>query len=62
MLQQVADTTSWEAWNEYRSDNMQTWYDILSIVFWLNRTFIHTFIVWGKSWRPSPVYMDASIR
>jgi len=62
MLQQVADTTFWEAWNEYRSDNMQTWYDILSIVFWLDGTLIHTFIVWGKSWRPSPVYIDVSIR
>jgi len=33
MLQQVADTSHWEAWNEYHQDNIQTWDDIPSIVF-----------------------------
>jgi len=45
MLQQVADTTYKEAWNEYRPDNMQTWDDILSIVFQLDRASTHIFTV-----------------
>jgi hypothetical protein len=49
MLQQVADTMHEEAWNEYRPDNMQIWDDIPSIIFQLDGTFTHTFIVWGKS-------------
>jgi hypothetical protein len=45
MLQQLADTTHWEAWNEYRQDNMQTWDDIPSIVFWLDGASTYIFIV-----------------
>jgi hypothetical protein len=33
ILQQVADTAHWEALKEYHPDNMQTWYDIPSIIF-----------------------------
>jgi len=34
MLQQVGYTAHWEAWNEYGRDNMQTWDDIHSILFY----------------------------
>jgi hypothetical protein len=30
--------------------------------FWLHGASTHTFIVWGKSWRPGPVQMDVSIQ
>jgi hypothetical protein len=46
MLQQVADITYGEIWNEYRQDNMQTWDDIPSIVFWLHGASTHIFTVW----------------
>jgi len=33
MLQQVADTSHWEAWNKYRRDNIQTWDNIPPLFF-----------------------------
>jgi hypothetical protein len=45
MLQQVVDKTHWEAWNKYRPDNMQTWDDILFIIFWLDGASTDTFII-----------------
>jgi hypothetical protein len=49
MLQQVAETTYREAWNEYCLDNMQTWDDIPSIIFQLDGASTHIFIIWYKS-------------
>jgi hypothetical protein len=33
LVEQVADMTHWEVWNEYHLDNIQTWDDIPSIIF-----------------------------
>jgi hypothetical protein len=41
---------------------MQTWDDILSIIFWLNGASTRTFTIWGKSWRTNLVQMNVSIR
>jgi hypothetical protein len=57
-----ADTIYRDVWNEYRPNNLQTWDDILFIILLLNEATTHTSIIWGKNWRPNPIYMDISIR
>jgi hypothetical protein len=49
MLQQVTYITHEEAWNEYHPNNMQTWDDIFSIIFWLDGASTYIFTIYDKS-------------